>query len=114
MVKSSFNRTIADESCSWVIIITVVLIGVAVGFIKANLGPFGADQVMSRGQTMVFKYFNWLYWCINLGSLLSFSFLAYFQQNYSFFIGFIIPFSVLVLSFVVFLCGSYSYSLKFM
>lgn len=54
---------------------------------------------------MVFKYFNWLYWCINLGSLLSFSFLAYFQQNYSFFIGFLIPFAVLVFSFLLFLCG---------
>jgi solute carrier family 15 (peptide/histidine transporter), member 3/4 len=104
-----FDRSIADESCSWIIILTVILIGVAVGFIKANLGPFGADQVMSRGQTMIFKYFNWLYWCINLGSLISFSFLAYFQQNYSFFIGFTIPFCVLVLSFVLFLCGSGCY-----
>lgn len=41
----SFSRSIADESCSWVVIITVVLVGIAVGFIKANLGPFGADQV---------------------------------------------------------------------
>ena len=64
---------------------------------------------MSRGQTMIFKYFNWLYWCINLGSLISFSFLAYFQQNYSFFIGFTIPFCVLVFSFVLFLCGSGCY-----
>ena len=43
--QNSFSRTIGAESCSWVIILTVILIGVAVGFIKANLGPFGADQV---------------------------------------------------------------------
>ena len=64
---------------------------------------------MSRGQTMIFKYFNWLYWCINLGSLFSFSFLAYYQQNHSFFIGYLIPFSILILSFVIFLCGSACY-----
>lgn len=63
-------------------------------------------KVMSRGQTMVFKYFNWLYWCINLGSLASYSFLAYYQQNYSFFVGYIIPFSALIFSFVLFLIGT--------
>ena len=39
------DRSLIEETCSWVIILTVVLIGVAVGFIRANLGPFGADQV---------------------------------------------------------------------
>lgn len=58
---------------------------------------------------MVFKYFNWLYWSINLGSLLAYSALAYIQQNQSFFLGFIIPFVCLVLSFVLFLIGSFSY-----
>jgi solute carrier family 15 (peptide/histidine transporter), member 3/4 len=59
----------------------------------------------SRGQAVVFKYFNWLYWCTNIGSLVSFSFLAYFQQNVNFFVGFLIPFGALILSFVIFLCG---------
>lgn len=39
------DRSLIEETCSWVIIMTVVLIGIAVGFIRANLGPFGADQV---------------------------------------------------------------------
>jgi peptide/histidine transporter 3/4 len=83
------------------------MIAVAVGFIKANLGPFGADQVISQGQTMVFKYFNWLYWCINLGSLTSLVLLAYIQQNYSFFIGYLIPLIALTLSFFLFVCGMF-------
>jgi dipeptide/tripeptide permease len=40
-----FDRSIASESCSWIIIVSVVFIGIGVGFIRANLGPFGADQV---------------------------------------------------------------------
>jgi hypothetical protein len=101
------NKSIFAESCSWVIIFTVFMIGIGVGFVKANLGPFGADQVLSRGQPMVFKYFNWLYWSINLGSLASFSILAYLQQNYNFFIGYLIPFIALVLSFMLFLIGKF-------
>lgn len=99
------ERSLGAESCSWVVIVSVVLIGIGVGFTRANLGPFGADQVMSRGQTMIFKYFNWLYWSINLGSLLSFSLLAYVQQNYSFFFGYLIPLGALFLSFILFLSG---------
>ena len=116
------DRDLFDETCSWLIILTCISIAIGVGFIKANLGPFGADQVISRGQTMVFKYFNWLYWSINLGSLSSILVLAYIQQNYSFFIGYLIPLIALVLSFVLFICGKYylfsklklfSYNLQF-
>lgn len=58
---------------------------------------------------MVFQYFNWLYWSINLGSLLAYSALAYIQQNSSFFLGYTIPFFCLILSFILFLVGSFSY-----
>lgn len=54
---------------------------------------------------MVFKYFNWLYWSINLGSLLAFLFLAFIQQNMSFFVGYLIPFGALIFSFLLFLSG---------
>ena len=39
------DRSLLEETCSWIIILSVVLIGISVGFIRANLGPFGADQV---------------------------------------------------------------------
>lgn len=39
------DRSIFEETCSWVIILNAVLIGIGSGFIRANLGPFGADQV---------------------------------------------------------------------
>jgi hypothetical protein len=106
------DRSAFEELCSWVIITTMFMVGIGVGFLRANLGPFGADQVISRGQTMVFKYFNWLYWCINIGSLSSFSILAYVQQNVNFFIGYLVPFVSLVLAFLLFLVGTFSYIRK--
>ena len=39
------NRTITEEPCSWLIFVSIIMISVAVGFIKSNIGPFGADQV---------------------------------------------------------------------
>ncbi len=39
------NRGLLDEQCSWYVSLAVVTIGCAIGFVKANLGPFGADQV---------------------------------------------------------------------
>lgn len=103
------NRNIFDESCSRILTFAVVTMGFAVGVLKANLGPFGANQVYSRGQSMVFKYFNWLYWSINLGSLFAFLFLAFIQQNISFFVGYLIPWVALIFSFLLFLSGSGCY-----
>ena len=39
------NRTITQEPCSWLIFISIIMISIAVGFVKSNIGPFGADQV---------------------------------------------------------------------
>jgi peptide/histidine transporter 3/4 len=39
------NRTITQEPCSWLIFISIIFISFAVGFVKTNIGPFGADQV---------------------------------------------------------------------
>ena len=40
------DRSVFNEACSWIILPSTVLIGVGVGFVKSNLGPFGADQVI--------------------------------------------------------------------
>lgn len=41
MVSSPF-----DESCSWLIYITLLLIAIGCGVLKANICPFGSDQVV--------------------------------------------------------------------
>ena len=45
IIFNKVERSIGSEFCSWIIIVSSIMIGIAVGFIRANLGAFGADQV---------------------------------------------------------------------
>ena len=66
--------------------VSLILIAIGTGGIKANLSPMGADQVKEQGEQMVQKFFNAFYWFIQIGSILAFTVVVYVQQEVLFFL----------------------------
>jgi peptide/histidine transporter 3/4 len=64
---------------------------------------FGAEQI--REQKTTRQYFDKYYAAVNTGGLIAFGFIAYEQQNYSYFIGYIIPTGLLIIALIFFLIG---------
>ncbi|KAL5018748.1 hypothetical protein ScPMuIL_004470 [Solemya velum] len=80
----------------------LALISIGTGGIKANVGPFGAEQVKDLGPWAIQSFFNWFYWFINAGSLVAYAGVAYIQQEVSFAVGFAVPLCSMVVAQIVF------------
>ncbi|XP_041362213.1 solute carrier family 15 member 4-like [Gigantopelta aegis] len=87
----------------------LVFIAIGTGGIKANVGPFGAQQVEKLGDEAVQTFFNWFYWFINMGALIAYSAVGYIQQEISFAWGFLVPLLSMVLALVIFLFSKNNY-----
>lgn len=83
----------------------LVFVAIGTGGIKANVGPFGAQQLQDSGEAAVKSFFNWFYWFINVGALISYSGVAYVQQNISFAWGFFIPLLSMFITIVLFIAA---------
>lgn len=117
--KNSSNLYDADEEesivpvldktepilCLWPLLLGTSLTAIAGGSVRANLSPFGAEQVKHEGPDMIRTFFNWFYWSINIGSLIAVGGVCYIQQIINFFYGYIVVAAALVLALLVFLCG---------
>ena len=88
-------------------VFSLLLVSIGEGVYKANVTAFGGDQLRGQDDTRYRRFFNWYYWCINLGSLIGFSAIAYEEQVYSFSWGFFSLFCCIVLA-AIFFCISKS------
>uniref|UniRef100_A0A7I4F350 Uncharacterized protein n=1 Tax=Physcomitrium patens TaxID=3218 RepID=A0A7I4F350_PHYPA len=85
------------------------------GGIKPNVSTLGADQFDEgdpNERKQMSHFFNWFYFIISIGSLLSVTLFVYIQDNVGFGWGFGIPAAVMMVAVVVFLAGSRIYRFK--
>ncbi|XP_058959823.2 solute carrier family 15 member 4 [Pocillopora verrucosa] len=92
-------------------VLALVMIAFGTGGIKANVSPFGADQVQQDGPRAIQAFFNWFYWFINIGSLIAFTVVVWIQQN-KFFYGYAITAGTMFLAVLAFLAGRNKYLTK--
>ena len=83
------------------------VIALGTGGIKPNVSAFGADQFDEADpadRRAKESFFNWFYFCINLGSLVATTVVVGVQENKGYGVGFAIPtifFAAAILAFVL-------------
>ncbi|CAL4963394.1 unnamed protein product [Urochloa decumbens] len=112
LMDSSFNGGSIHRAAVY---LGLYLIAVGSGGIKPCTSALGADQFdgadpaerVNKG-----SFFNWFFFSINLGSLLSSTVLVWVQDNVGWGVGFAIPMALTVLGLAVFVAGREVYRHK--
>uniref|UniRef100_A0A8B9NPY7 Solute carrier family 15 member 3 n=1 Tax=Apteryx owenii TaxID=8824 RepID=A0A8B9NPY7_APTOW len=100
------------QYCAPVVYSGLLLLALGVSSTRANLTPFGADQVTDRGEDTTRRFFNWFYWSINIGAVFALLVVAFIQQNISFLVGYLIPVACLALALFIFLLATPTFVTK--
>ncbi|KAB0390694.1 hypothetical protein E2I00_018327, partial [Balaenoptera physalus] len=98
--------------CAPILYAVLLLLALAASSVRSNLTSFGADQVMDLGRHANRRFFNWFYWSINVGAVLSLLVLAFIQQNINFLLGYSIIVGCVGLAFFIFLFATPSFITK--
>ncbi|KAG0613192.1 hypothetical protein M758_6G084100 [Ceratodon purpureus] len=112
---SSLPCPSASTSQLAVLYLGLYLIALGNGGIKPNVSSMGADQFdesYEKEKKHMSSFFNWYYFIISIGSLLSVTVFVYIQDNVGFGWGFGIPAAVMILAIIVFFFGSPLYRYK--
>lgn len=92
-----------------ILLVGLYLIALGNGGIKPNVSSLGADQFdqqdPAESQHMS-HFFNWFYFIISVGSLISVTVFVYLQDNVGFGVGFGLPAGVMVVGILVFVAGA--------
>ena len=96
---------------------SLYLIPIGQGGHKPCTQAFGADQFDGRNQEeskAKSSFFNWWYFGVSFGTVISYTVLSYIQENLSWGLGFGIPCIVMTAGLLIFLLGNstYRYSVK--
>ncbi|CAG5134168.1 unnamed protein product, partial [Candidula unifasciata] len=105
-----FQQNISQAGRRTIFIVGLVLIAIGTGGVKANVSPFGAEQVEYLGQEVVNSFFNWFYWITAVGSVIAYTGIAYIEQNISFVWGFLAPLVIMLTAVIVFVLAKPVYN----
>eukprot|EP01038_Epipyxis_sp_PR26KG_P011667 gene11667-15622_t len=101
----------------------IYIIAIGTGGIKPNVSTMGADQFddrYSKDRKEKESFFNWFYWAINLGSLISYTLVSYICQygipqlggkEWGFFVGYMIPAIMMATAITIFVLGTPLYKI---